>query len=123
MTAAPQWSHLAMEAALCVWESLLERHARFPTQNPELSAFWDAHGTVHVRSLCPPIGAWAAHAYEFLEPDSLDMSPYDWEIVPAFVELVEWDTARAKPKLMAPHAAAALVAKKLGGTLARSAAA
>ncbi len=118
MTAGPQWSHLAMEAALCVWEDLLERYDRFPTQNPGIVAQWKKNGTVHMRSLCPAIGSWIAEAFELFERDSLDGSAYDWEIVPAFVNLIDWEAQPNKPKLMAPLAAAKLVAERLGGLLA-----
>lgn len=118
MTAGPQWSHLAMEAALCVWEDLLERRDRFPQQNPDLVALWEKYGTVHIRALCPTIGSWIAEAFDLIERDSLDSSPYDWEIVPAFVGLVDWAPAQEKPRLMAPKAAATMVANRLGGSLA-----
>lgn len=117
MITGPQWSHLAMEAALCVWENLLERRESFPQQNPGMSALWDEFGTVHMRALCPAIGSWIVEAVDLIERDSLDASPYDWEIVPAFVGLVEWVPNQHKPKLMAPKAAAKLVADRLGGTL------
>jgi hypothetical protein len=71
-----------------------------------------------MRSLCPAIGSWIAEAFELFERDSLDGSAYDWEIVPAFVNLIDWEAQPNKPKLMAPLAAAKLVAERLGGLLA-----
>lgn len=118
MTAGPQWSHLAMEAALCVWEDMNERRVRPPEQNQSMIRLWEEFGTVHMRSLSPAIASWIVEAYEFIEPDSLDMSPYDWEIVPTFVGLVDWTGPNGKPRLMAPKAAAAVVVQKLGGRLA-----
>lgn len=120
-SAGPQWSHHAVEAALCVWEDMLARRHEFPERNPEMVRLWDEFGTVHMRSLSPAIGSWIVEATGLIERDSLDASPYDWEIVPAFVELVDWSRTGStgyKPTLMAPAAAAKLVAERLGGSMA-----
>lgn len=121
MTAGLQWSHLAMEAALCVWEDLNERRHHFAQNNQALVKFWEEYGTVHVRATSPAIGSWIVEAFDFIERDSLDGSPYDWEIVPAFVGLVDWSRGGHKPVLMAPKAAAEIVARQLGGSLSRAA--
>jgi hypothetical protein len=117
--AGPKWSDLTMEAALCVWEELLRlrQHAEWMPGNP-MDDLWDEYGTCHMRSLCPAIGSWIVEAFGHIERDSLDACAYDWEIVPAFVALVDWGRGSSRPLLSCPKAAAKAVAEKLGGTLA-----
>ena len=115
-TDGPRWSHLAMEAALCVWEELLNRFDN-TTEHAALNHFWGEAGTVHMRSLSPAIGSWIVESFSLVERDSFDGHAYDWEIVPAYVDLIVWDTGGCRPMLPCPKAAAKAVCEKLGGAL------
>lgn len=79
---------LAVEAALCLWEAMLETR----DDDKELQAAFDALGTFHMRhtaiALAPVVlGVWDALS----ETEREAFVPYDWEFVPAVLGLVNWD--------------------------------
>ena len=81
------------EAALCIWESMLESRKDVPA----LDAVWKNWGTVEMRQTAialadPAIEAWQALAAHEQE----DCAPFDWEFIPAFVRRVDW-AERATP--------------------------
>lgn len=85
------YNNLQVEAALCVWEAMLEMRA----SNAAMNATWEMHGTVTMRHHAMDIGVWVEAAYEDIrdESDATDHwggCSYDWEIVPAILSFIEW---------------------------------
>lgn len=80
-----------VEAALCVWEDLLARTSGdLSGDDPGLDAFLHANGTVVLRQHAVSLGVWVDQAYGLMNEDVRDAVPFDWEIVPALMDLVEW---------------------------------
>ena len=87
-------THAEAEAALCVWEDLLDRfHYRsHRAASDELLQYWANYGTSAVRmnalSLGPEIEAlWRRYDNEF--PEKVDTC-FDWEIVPALLDVCHY---------------------------------
>jgi hypothetical protein len=104
-TAKPVYTFLEMEAALCVWEAMLE------ASDAHFRAYWEKVGTCELRSTVPVIGAWCVEVEKHLDRDLLNDKPYDWEIIPAMVRTIDW--SGNSPRLLDPKAAAALVMGEL----------
>lgn len=88
-TAKPVHSHdLLCEAALCIWENMLEiRHGK-----PSLDETWDKFGTVAMRHAAIALAPAACSIWDMMSEDERqECIPYDWEFIPAFVSLVKWD--------------------------------
>jgi hypothetical protein len=86
------YSLMEAEAALCVWEYLLEqRHFVSPEKVTPvgLGCLWDTEGTCAVRLLALDLGVAIERAYvnfQTAHPDLGDgLGPFDWEVVPAIV--------------------------------------
>lgn len=76
-----------VEAALCIWEELLE--ARPST--PDLDHFWDRVGTARMRHYAMGLSAYVVALWEALDGCTKDdLAPFDWEYVPAALGLVRW---------------------------------
>lgn len=104
----PTFTTLQMEAALCIWEDLLERHmahnrcaaageAIFPDDeqarifSENLYGFWERMGTVEMRHTAINMSARAVEDFAALEAaigrDEIEETwgSYDWEWIPAWV--------------------------------------
>lgn len=86
------YTHLQMEAALCVWECIRDK----ANQWPELDIYIANNGYVQTRHDAIKIAKWAERCFDIwchMKPtnrDRLAGLPYDWEIIPAMVRKVEW---------------------------------
>lgn len=95
------FTFLEMEAALCVWEWIIEQTN--PGNQPETeasihAAAWrEAIGTVEARHASYEIGRYCLRVYEKGKeiggPDAWDAVPYDWEVIPAICETIGFDAA------------------------------
>lgn len=96
---------LRMEAALCIWEAMLEakrdRHALPADWAGEMSLRWYERGTVEMRHLAIALAEKALSAFDLIGQhegaEALDLIPYDWEFIPAFVARVDWTDCTADP--------------------------
>ena len=88
-TVKPAHSHdLLCEAALCIWENMLEiKHGK-----PSLDEAWGKYGTVAMRHAAKALAPAACIIWDMMSDDEKQACiPYDWEFIPAFVSLVKWD--------------------------------
>lgn len=103
---------LRMEAALCIWEAMLD--ARFPGEPAEgeapiwanvMDETWVARGTVEMRHTAIDLADKALEVFDLIGgiegAEALDLIPYDWEFMPAFVALVDWTDCTADPAAIA----------------------
>lgn len=109
MTAAPAASYsetLRMEAALCIWEAMLET-INFPDQQKKgtwkgtLGETFERRGTVEMRHTAIALADKALAVFDLIGrhegAEALDLLPYDWEFIPAFVARVDWTDCTADP--------------------------
>jgi hypothetical protein len=107
---------LRMEAALCIWEEMLDvdRHAKSavsvtnikaPPFHITLSLTWDRRGTVEMRHTAIALADKALEVFDLIGgadgAEALDLIPYDWEFIPAFVARVDWTDCTADPAAIA----------------------
>lgn len=103
---------LRMEAALCIWEAMLD--ARFPGEPAEgedllwanvMDETWAARGSVQMRHTAIDLADKALEVFDLIGrhegAEALDLTPYDWEFIPAFVALVDWTDCTADPAAIA----------------------
>lgn len=84
------YSHLEVEAALCVWEylndvTLLDQSR----QDPQWVELREDVGSVALRHASIEIGKWALKVYDVCtrhDPSFFDGLAYDWEVIPAMVD-------------------------------------
>lgn len=100
---------LHMEAALCLWEAMLESRDKLA----DLDEAWNRRGTVEMRhcaiQLAPAVGAvWDSMTEEEQEA----CIPYDWEFVPLFLRCLTWEDhgpgVPTSPRLLADRILAQL---------------
>lgn len=109
---------LRMEAALCIWEAMLEAREESklvaPTWQTELEHAFRGRGSVEMRHVAIALSDDALRTFELIGShegaEELDLIPYDWEFIPAFVALVDWTNCIAQPAKIA----ASLKARKQG---------
>lgn len=87
-TAKPVHSHdLLCEAALCIWEWMLENRDGIPAMNKT----WDKQGTVAMRHAAIALAPAACTIWDMMTENERETCvPYDWEFIPAFVAQVDW---------------------------------
>ncbi|WP_062227624.1 hypothetical protein [Aureimonas frigidaquae] len=83
-----EYSHLEMEAALCVWEELNQLTDR---KQPEVCRVRENIGSVELRHASIEIGKRALEIYDQLDQDLLDGIAYDWEFIPDVVDMIDWE--------------------------------
>jgi len=117
---AKRYSNLELEAALAVWEFIVERVGFGNGAQPGTSS-WDVDlveykegvGTVELRTQVAPIAAWCLRVYEAMTPDETGGVAYDWEVIPAIVRHVRF--GNHKPCLPDILLTAQAVAEELAG--------
>ena len=89
-----EYTFLEMEAALCVWECLVEMRQGWKHKGEDIiQKAWDDYGTVEMRlNVAVSIGRYAIEFYDMLPSgyvtDELGWS-YDWDFIPFVVSLVK----------------------------------
>ena len=88
------YSYLEAEAMLCAWEALLDQHHR-AVESRAVREAWKACGAVQMRHHAMALGPFIVAVYDAIPTDVRDAGhSYDWEIVPASLDQVEWDEYR-----------------------------
>lgn len=97
---------LRMEAALCIWEAMLEAKSFPALQNAAtwkhtLAETWRKRGSVEMRHTAIALADKALVVFDLIGghegAEALDLIPYDWEFIPAFVARVDWVDCTADP--------------------------
>jgi hypothetical protein len=92
------YTHLEVEAALCIWECLDARSTN-QLEHPSLAAYRSSVGTAELRHLSIRLAAYCLAIYNRL-PDTLtDGLAYDWEIIPALLDTIDWTRIPELPTL------------------------
>jgi len=111
---------LRMEAALCIWEAMIEARMKDAREAPnwtdDLNDRFAENGTVQMRHTAIALADKALETFDLIGgadgAEALELIPYDWEFVPAFVARVDWADCTADPAAIA----ASLQAGKQGVT-------
>lgn len=95
--ATPTAARSELEAALCVWEAMLEFRsdqecgAVATSSIQAMLAVWEELGSVQMRRFAIEIAGLVLLAYEHLRDDiTIDLWSFDFEFVPAVVENLDW---------------------------------
>ncbi len=90
------YTHPEVLAALCVWEEMLAKRCRDKTMTPFMRA-WDLGGSGAMRGHAVDVGRWIESLFvgapgDLADPMNAlcDKYPFDWEVVPALVDIVAW---------------------------------
>lgn len=85
-----RYTHLQVEAALCVWEYLNDvTLLDLSREDPQWVELRESVGSVELRHASIEIGIWALKVYDACterDPSFFDGLAYDWEIIPAIVD-------------------------------------
>lgn len=99
-----------LEAALCIWEAMLEARGDNPVERAarkadpaegaewqvQLDQLWERAGTVQMRRYAADLAPEFLHVYDglggFDTVEELNLTPYDWEFIPAVLAHVEWES-------------------------------
>lgn len=99
-----------LEAALCIWEAMLEARGDNPVERAarkagpaegaewqvQLDQLWERAGTVQMRRYAADLAPEFLHVYDGLGGldtlEELNLAPYDWEFIPAVLAHVEWES-------------------------------
>lgn len=89
-TPAPTYTALQAEAALCLYEAMLD--ARLESTLPAVADAFDAGGSPTMRQHALALAPFALAVYDALKPDNLPGGPYgyDSEVIPAILAAVHW---------------------------------
>lgn len=96
----PSTETLRAEASLCLWEAMLESRESLPA----LDRTWLLQGTVQMRHHAIDLADEVLATWDLLTEDQQqELTPYDWEFVPAFLRCVDWSTGNpiATPEVIA----------------------
>jgi hypothetical protein len=114
-----QYTHLEMEAALCVWECLIDWTINEDDTliRKDWSDLREAVGSVEMRHQSIVLGKWCLEIYDILtkhDKDFFDSMAYDWEVIPKMLGYA--CDAEGKPViyeegLPSPHRVAQMVAQ------------
>lgn len=87
-------SALEMEAALCLWEAMID--SRMESTLPALEQAFAATGTHAMRQQAIALAPFVLQVYNAL-PAAVRNAPigYDYDIVPAILATLQWDDGRA----------------------------
>jgi hypothetical protein len=112
---AKQYTHLEMEAGLCVWECLCEwtLHETISQHHKDWVELREGIGSVELRHQSIVLGQWCLKIYNICTRHNrsfFDGSAYDWEVIPMILgyarndegEPVIYDHALPDPNKIAP---------------------
>jgi hypothetical protein len=110
---------LRTEAALCIWEEMLDIRWNTPLEPKpyvvDMVACWEDNGSSAMRSYAQDLAKDALAVFDLIGQhegmEALDMCAYDWEFMPAFVARVDWSGSCpvADPKTIAAQMTAKVV--------------
>lgn len=91
------YTHLEVEAALCIWEALIDFHAKNNSPLTELVGlefYWDQMGTAQVRDDAIRLAESLERVWIGLSSDEQELfAPFDWDFTPWFLDQVTWITS------------------------------
>jgi len=86
-----EYTHLEMEAALCVWEEINERTLLSKAgRYPELNKLREDWGSPTLRHASIHFGRFCLQVYDLLTEQQRDNLVYDWEFIPAVLDHIDW---------------------------------
>ncbi|MES4992376.1 hypothetical protein ACTJJ7_11520 [Phyllobacterium sp. 22229] len=97
----PREPRLIAEAALCIWEYMIESRPDGPpnphddTWSSLMDRLWEKHGTVEMRHYAYRLAFSAIDVFDILGADWIeekDILPYDWEFIPLVVRMADWNS-------------------------------
>lgn len=108
---------LLMEAAVCLWEAILESKDKSPEEPPNwedrMIEVWEEVGTAHMRQFAIGLAPAILHVYDGIGGANalpeLNLIPYDWMFVPSVLAEVECHTSGP---VLDPQAAIAALLEK-----------
>lgn len=104
----PVYSHLEMEAALCVWEAINDwTLGAQEGRNPDLVELRQGIGSVELRHASIPLAAYCLKVYDQLPERIRDGRAYDWVIIPAILYTIDF-TKGLQPTMTPEEAALAV---------------
>lgn len=98
MDYARTYTHLEMEAALCIWESL-EARSQDEKEYPAVKAFRDNYGTAEFRSMAVLLVPYCLAVYDAMPKHLVEGFAYDWDVIPAILDSVDWRTMPTLPEV------------------------
>lgn len=111
------YSEPEAEAALCLWEAMLE--AKFTNEQrveagmettSDLVDVWDVTGSLFMRQEALRLAHVVCEAFDLIPVDIRDGYPYDWELVPAILGTFRWTYQQGGEHDAPAQIAAAVVA-------------
>jgi hypothetical protein len=85
-----EYTHLEMEAALCVWECINDwTLPDMRTKRADWIELREGVGSVEMRHQSIVLGKWCLQVYEICtkhDPDFFDGVAYDWEVIPMILD-------------------------------------
>lgn len=78
------------EAACCVWEALLERRRRDDAEPDGIVEGFEQRGTNEMRHAAIALSALCSNLWDAIPEDERPDS-FDWDFVPRFVDMLDWD--------------------------------
>lgn len=85
---APVYSSLEVEAALCLYEAMLD--ARLEGTSPAIVAAFENSGSATMRSHAVNLAGYALAVYDLIPEADRECRSYDFEIIPAILKTVRW---------------------------------
>ena len=105
-------THLQAEAALCLWEAMMEM--RDEPEAPEgMDQRWTDIGTVDMRHIAIDLAPFVCEVYDAMPKEAKECVPYDWEVVPAILRTVRFTSDQERFIRPTVHEAAARAAELL----------
>jgi hypothetical protein len=91
MVKAKDYTHLEMEAGLCVWECLIEwtLHPEISQHNKDWVELREGIGSVELRHQSIVLGKWCLKIYDICTKHDRDFFAgvaYDWEVIPMILD-------------------------------------
>jgi hypothetical protein len=87
----PTYSALEAEAALCIWEDMLDRRDTFYKE-----AF-TPNGSVTMRHLSLELAPFVLRVYDRIADEVCGMWSYDWEVIPAILNTITFAASHTLP--------------------------
>lgn len=90
------YSHLEMEAALCIWEHL-DACSDQPRLYPDIYNYRQLNGTAEFRHTAITLARYCTDVYDQLPAKLVDDIAYDWDVIPTILDSIDWRTMPRLP--------------------------
>ena len=103
------YTHLNMEAGLCLWEAMLDANSAAFQKDPSarsdaeetLLECWENLGYAEMRMKCIELIPLLEEIWAELPDTIKDSSSFDWDFCPIFVQVTNWLAEPQKDKILA----------------------